>query len=302
MHRALASLALTALLAAAPSLALATSLPFGSAHALVMDEATGEVLMAKDADTQAPIASITKLVTAMVVIDAGLDLQAPIEIDVADMDTFKHTRAGLPVGAVLERGALLELALIASDNHAAAALARTFPGGLAGFRVAVQTKLAALGVTQALIEEPTGLSPRNRASATDLAVVLRAASGYERIAAITSSPTHSTLVNGRPWEVRNTNGLVGKPGWEILASKTGFTNDAGRCLTMRLRVGERTVSVVLIGALASSARAHDALNIRRWLDGEAPVAAQSVRRVHASSRKSRAAQLVRVCYAGPAAP
>ncbi|WP_309638527.1 serine hydrolase [Methylibium sp.] len=284
MHRALASLALTALLAAAPSLALATSLPFGSAHALVMDEATGEVLMAKDADTQAPIASITKLVTAMVVIDAGLDLQAPIEIDVADMDTFKHTRAGLPVGAVLERGALLELALIASDNHAAAALARTFPGGLAGFRVAVQTKLAALGLTQALIEEPTGLSPRNRASATDLAVVLRAASGYERIAAITSSPTHSTLVNGRPWEVRNTNGLVGKPGWVILTSKTGYTQEAGRCLVMRVQSAGRTLLVVLMGAARSAQRFTDATNVLRWLAGE-PLLAQAQPRAGTRSAK-----------------
>ncbi len=272
MRRALVSLALAALLAAhgahAAAAAPVTSLPFGSARALVMDEATGEVLMSKNAETAAPIASITKLMTAMAVLDAGLDLQEPIAISVADMDTLKHTRTGLPVGAVLERGALLELALIASDNHAAAALARTFPGGLDGFRVAVQAKLASLGLTQTLIVEPTGLSAQNRSTASDLAVVLRAASAYDFIAAITSSPTHATLVNGRPWAVRNTNGLVGRPGWTILASKTGYTQEAGRCLVMRVQTAGRTLLVVLMGASRSTQRANDANNVVRWLAGD----------------------------------
>jgi D-alanyl-D-alanine carboxypeptidase/D-alanyl-D-alanine endopeptidase (penicillin-binding protein 7) len=110
-------------------------------------------------------------------------------------------------------------------------------------------------------------------------------------------------VNGQPWAVRNTNGLVGRPGWDVLASKTGFTNEAGRCLTMRLRAGGRTVSVVLIGALASSARALDALNIRRWLDGEAPVrvAARSTQRMGASTRKARTAHAARANAAARAA-
>ena len=277
---------------------------FHSARVLVVDEATGEVLLEKDAATPAPIASLTKLMTAMVVLDARQDMTEPIRIDAADRDWLKHTRAGVPVGAVLPRETLLELALIASDNHAAAALARNHPGGPAGFAQATQRKIEALGLTQTVLVEPTGLSPDNHASAQDMAKVLQATQAYPLIAQITSQRAHAVLVNGQPWAVRNTNGLVGKPGWEILASKTGFTNDAGRCLTMRLRVGERTVSVVLIGAVASSARARDALNIRRWLVGDAPVrgAEQSVRRVRDSSRKSRAAQLVRVSYAGPAAP
>ncbi len=276
---------------------------FRSAHVLVVDEATGEVLLEKDAATAAPIASLTKLMTAIVVLDARQDLGEPLRIDKADRDWLKRTRAGVPVGAVVPRETLLELALIASDNHAAAALARHYPGGLVAFAEATQRKIEALGLTHTVLVEPTGLSPDNHASAMDMAKVLQATQAYPLIAQITSQRTHTVLVNGQTWAVRNTNGLVGKRGWEVLASKTGFTNEAGRCLTMRLRSGDRTVSVVLIGALASSARALDALNIRRWLDGEAPVrvAEQSMQRMRASTRKLRAAPVVRVSFAEQAA-
>jgi D-alanyl-D-alanine carboxypeptidase/D-alanyl-D-alanine endopeptidase (penicillin-binding protein 7) len=268
---ALRWLALLALLAAAP--VLAREVAFGSAHALVIDEATGEVLLEKDADTAAPIASITKLMTAMVVLDAALDADEPIRIDASDMDWLKHTRSGVPAGATLTRGSLLELALIASDNHAAAALARTYPGGPAGFHAAMQAKLGALGLTGMRIDEPTGLSSANQASAYDLAVVLRAAAGYPVIAHITSSRTHATLVNGRRWAVRNTNALVGKPGWDILLSKTGYTNEAGSCVAMRLRAAGRNVIVVLMGAVRAAQRAADATSVLHWLaksDAAAP--------------------------------
>jgi len=274
---------------------------FRSAHVVVVDDATGEVLLEKDAATAAPIASLTKLMTVMVVLDAHQDLDEPIRIDESDRDTLKHTRAGVPVGAVVPRETLLELALIASDNRAAAALARNYPGGLAAFAEATQRKIDTLGLANTTLVEPTGLSPGNHASAMDMARVLQATQAYPLIAQITSRPAHAVVVNGQPWAVRNTNGLVGKPGWEVLASKTGFTNEAGRCLTMRLRAGDRTVSVVLIGALASSARALDALNIRRWLAGEAPLreATQSAQRTRAAPRKLRA-PIARASVAGQA--
>ena len=259
---------------------------FGSAHVVVIDEANGEVLLQKDAATAAPIASLTKLMTVMVVLDARQDLAEAIRIDDADMDTLKHTRGGVPVGAWVARETLLELALIASDNHAAAALARGYPGGLPAFAQATQRKIGALGLGHTTLVEPTGLSPENHASALDMARVLQATQAYPLIAHITSQRSHAVLVNGQPWAVRNTNGLVGQAGWDVLASKTGFTNEAGRCLTMRLRAGERTVSVVLIGALASSARALDALNIRRWLAGEALVAAAPAPRSRSGKRKA----------------
>ena len=273
---------------------------FGSAHVVVIDEATGEVLLQKDAATAAPIASLTKLMTVMVVLDAGQDLAEAIRIDDADMDTLKHTRGGLPVGALLSRETLLELALIASDNHAAAALARSYPGGLAAFAEATQRKIGALGLSHTRLVEPTGLSPDNHASALDMARVLQTTQAYPLIAQITSQRSHAVLVNGQPWAVRNTNSLVGKAGWDVLASKTGFTNEAGRCLTMRLRAGERTVSVVLIGAVASSARALDALNIRRWLAGEALVSAAEAAPRPKPARKAGAAAMIRVGYAEPA--
>lgn len=287
---------LLSLLLAACSTSWAGELPLRSAHVVVIDEATGQVLLEKDAATPAPIASLTKLMTVMVVLDAGQDLREPLRIDEADMDWLKHTHGGVPVGAVVPRATLLELALIASDNHAAAALARHYPGGLAAFAQATQRKIGALGLAHTALVEPTGLSPDNHASALDMAKVLQATQAYPLIAQITTQRTHAVLVNGQSWTVRNTNALVGKPGWEILASKTGFTNDAGRCLTMRLRAGGHTVSVVLIGALASSARALDALNIRRWLAGEAPVR-MAAQRVRATTRKMRAAQVVRTGFA-----
>lgn len=290
---------LLALLLAAGSASWGGSdLPFRSAHVVVIDEATGEVLLEKDAATAAPIASLTKLMTVMVVLDARQDLAETIRIDEADMDWLKHTRSGVPVGAVLSRDTLLELALIASDNRAAAALARNYPGGNAAFAQATQRKIEALGLASTVLEEPTGLSPRNHSSALDMAKVVQATQTYPLIAQMTTKRAHSVLVNGQPWAVRNTNGLVGQPGWEILASKTGFTNDAGRCLTMRLRAGGRTVTVVLIGALASSARALDAHNIRRWLGGETAlqVAQQVPPRLRGAPRKAPAAPVVRTSY------
>ncbi len=237
-----------------------------SAHALVVDEETGQVLLNKNGETPAPIASLTKLLTAMVVLDAQQDAAEPIRIDTADQDRLKHTRRGLPVGAVLPRGELLELSLIASDNRATSALARHYPGGLNAFHAALDTKIAALGLAHTAIEEPTGLSPRNRSTAEDMVRVLRAAAAYPEIARITSKDQHAVkLGERRVWRVRNTNRFVGAQGWNISLSKTGFTREAGRCLTMRLEEAGRTVVVVLMGAVGSKQRAVDALNIRRWL-------------------------------------
>jgi len=265
------------------------AIALGSAHAVVVDEMTGEVLIEKNPSTAAPIASLTKLMTAMVVLDAGQDPNEAIRIEAADMDRLKRSRSGVPVGAVVSRGTLIELALIASDNHAAAALARSYPGGADNFALATDRKIRDLGLEHTALTEPTGLSPGNRSSALDMAKVLQATSAYPVIAQITSQRAHQVIVNGRLWSVRNTNRLVGKPGWQILASKTGFTNDAGRCLTMRIQEAGRTFLVVLIGAAAPSARSLDALAIRRWLgrqtalrgpaDGPspAPLAAASAR-------------------------
>jgi len=243
---------------------------FHSAHVMVVDETSGEVLLKKDVDAAAPIASLTKLMTAMVVLDAQQDPDEDLRIDIADTDDFKHSRGGVPVGAVVSRGFLLELALLASDNRAASALARSYPGGLRAFDAAMRRKIHALGLNSTSIAEPTGLSPSNMSSARDMVLVLRAAAGYPVIAQITSHRSKIVLVSSRTRIVRNTNRLVGGSEWQVLLSKTGFTNEAGRCLGMWARTDGRTVTVVLIGAARPSLLARDATTIRRWLAAGRP--------------------------------
>jgi serine-type D-Ala-D-Ala endopeptidase (penicillin-binding protein 7) len=238
---------------------------FESARALVVDEESGQVLFQKNATTAAPIASMTKLMTAMVVLDAGLPSDEVVRITRDDLDTLKHTTSGVPVGALIQRGDLLLLALMSSDNHAAAALARTFPGGHAGFQEAARRKIEALQLEDTVIDEPTGLSPHNRATAHDMVRILKAASAYPEIESATSRAQQTIHVSGRPQLFRNTNALVGRPGWDIMVSKTGFTREAGRCLTMRLTAAGRRILIVLMGAIDSWERTIDAHNIQRWL-------------------------------------
>lgn len=251
-----------------------------SAHALVLDEESGEVLLEKDATTAAPIASMTKLMTAMVVLDAHLSPNESIRIDKADLDTLKHTRSGLSVGTALARSTLIEIALMSSDNHAAAALARTYPGGKAAFLLATERKITELKLENTALVEPTGLSPDNHATAHDMAKILMAASSYPEIVSATSQSSSRIAVNGRRRVFHNTNRFVGRPGWDISVSKTGFTNEAGRCLSMRLEAAGRKILVVLMGAVAGPERALDVLNIHRLVGGQAelPVIRASVRR------------------------
>jgi D-alanyl-D-alanine carboxypeptidase/D-alanyl-D-alanine endopeptidase (penicillin-binding protein 7) len=249
--------------------------PLHSAHAIVMDESSGQVLLEKDAGTPAPIASMTKLMTAMVVLDAHLNPDEPIRVDKADYDTLKFTRSGVPAGTVLPRKTMIQIALMSSDNHAAAALARTYPGGREAFLQALQLKIAALGLQNTGLEEPTGLSPRNHATALDMAKIVKAAGAYPEIEEATTQRSLVAMVRGRRHVFHNTNGLVGAPGWNILASKTGFTNEAGRCLTMRLEEAGRNILVVLMGAVQTSARTLDAMNIHRWLGQEKATAVAS---------------------------
>jgi D-alanyl-D-alanine carboxypeptidase/D-alanyl-D-alanine endopeptidase (penicillin-binding protein 7) len=248
---------------------LAWSAPaFESAHALVIDDTSGEVLYEKNAGTAAPIASMTKLLTAMVVLDAQLNPAEIISIDPEDWDHIKGTRSGVPVGALFTRATLIELALMSSDNHAAHAIARTYPGGLPAFLAAMKRKIAALQLEGTTIEEPTGLSSNNRATARDMARIVKAAGDYPAIVRATSQTSRVVLVNGRPRTFHNTNRLVGRPGWDVSVSKTGFIREAGRCVTMQMEAAGRKVLVVLMGASDSALRTMDALNIHRWLSGD----------------------------------
>ena len=292
---------LTALLLASAGMARAEAPAFTwhAQHVMVVDEATGAVLLSKGEQQSVPMASLTKLLTAMVVLDAGQDLQESLTIEAADLDTLKHTHSGVPVGATLTRAKMLELALMASDNHAASSLARHYPGGMASFLEAVQHKALALELTSTRVLEPTGLSPDNRSSASDLAVVVRAASEYPSIVSSTTQARGEAWVKGKPYRALNTNRLVGSPGWDILLSKTGFTNEAGRCLVMRLRTAGKTVLLVLLNASAGPGRTLDALNVTRWMAGLSPLnalpgigaEARTKRVARAAPRGHRAAKL-----------
>jgi D-alanyl-D-alanine carboxypeptidase/D-alanyl-D-alanine endopeptidase (penicillin-binding protein 7) len=284
------------------SSAAALAVPFGSQSVLVVEDDTGKVLFEKNASTVAPIASLTKLMTAMVVLDAHQDMNEPIEIEKQDVDMLKHSTSRVPVGATIPRRDVLQLALMSSDNRAAAALARTYPGGIDAFRAAVKRKITALGMTQTVIEEPTGLSPNNRSTAADLVKMATAASNYAEITRITTSSKDLINIKGRDVEYHNTNRLVGAKGWDIGLSKTGYTQEAGRCLIMRVKAAGKNATMVLLNAGASSVRILDALNIRRHVLGDAgPVATRAVAtadgspRVRASARGPR----IRASAGGP---
>ena len=270
------------------SSAAAFAVPFGSQSVLVVEDDTGKVLLEKNPTAVVPIASLTKLMTAMVILDAKQDMNELIEIDRSDVDTLKHSSSRVPVGASIPRGDVLQLALMSSDNRAAASLARTYPGGLPAFKVAVRRKIAALGMSNTVIEEPTGLSPNNRSTAADLVKMANAASKYKEITDRTTDAKNLISINSREVEFHNTNRLVGAKGWDIGLSKTGYIQEAGRCLIMSIKAGGKNATMVLLNAGASSARIMDALNIRRFINGKDPVVAKASRSVaKAGSRAPR---------------
>ena len=203
-----------------------------SEYAMVVDENSGKVLFEKNSDTPVPIASLTKLMTAMVILDSKPDMNALIDIEPCDVDTLKHSTSYVPVGTTLPRKSILQLALMSSDNRAAAALARTYPGGNKAFVTAVYAKLVTLGMDHTVLVEPTGLSPNNMATASDLVKMAEAAAKYPDIVRITTNQNDLININGRYIQYHNTNRLVGQKGWQILLSKTGYTSEAGRCLIM----------------------------------------------------------------------
>jgi serine-type D-Ala-D-Ala endopeptidase (penicillin-binding protein 7) len=260
----------------------AFALPFSSQHALVFEEESGTILFEKDANAVVPIASLTKLMTAMVVLDAKLDMNESISIEESDVDTLKHSSSRVPVGVVLSRRTVLQLALMSSDNRAAAALARTYPGGHAAFAGAVKEKLEALDMHNTVIQEPTGLSPHNRSTAADLVKMASAASRYPEISSITTETGDLIDINGRQVHYVNTNRLVGRSGWDIQLSKTGFTQEAGRCLIMRMQAAGKHVILVLLNAKESTARMLDAENVQRYMAGLPMLAAKVVS--HPASR------------------
>jgi len=238
-----------------------------SSIALIYDQQTQRPLYTKNSDTQTPIASITKLMTAMVILDAQLPLDEEISIDVADIDTLKGTRSRLRIGMTLTRSELLKLALMASENRAAAALARTYPRGYNAAIAAMNDKARELGMHNTRFLGPTGLSSGNVSTAHDLVKMVAAARDYPLIHQYTTAVSHSVEGRkGREMRFVNTNPLVRNASWDIGVSKTGYISEAGRCLVMEATINQRPVIIVLLDSWGKRTRIGDANRIKKWME------------------------------------
>ena len=248
----------------------ADSLELKSGVALVLDQDTDEVLFSKNSQAVLPIASLTKLMTAMVVTQNGQALDEPITITDEDVDLEKGSRSRLRVGTQLRREEMLHLALMSSENRAANALGRNFPGGLGAFVAAMNQKARALGMNDTHYVEPTGLSSRNQSSARDLATLVKAAHEVPLIRELSTSHEYMVEVGNRPVQFRNTNGLVKSPDWEIGLQKTGYISEAGRCLVMQAKMAGRHLIMVFLDSAGKYSRIGDAERVRRWLTASVP--------------------------------
>ena len=252
---------------APPAPAARASPDVRSSAALVIDQNGSRVLYAKNVDAVVPVASITKLMTAVVVLDSGAPLDETIVISEADLDEIKHTRSRLRVGTALTRNEALRLALMASENRAAAALARVHDGGTREFAAAMNRKAVSLGMLRTRFVDGTGLSSENVSTAQDLSRLVLAAYEYPLIREHTTAHSYAvTLDNGRLVHYSNSNRLVNSSAWDIGLSKTGFINEAGRCLVMQSRIASRQVIIVLLDSWGKLTRIGDANRIKKWME------------------------------------
>lgn len=237
-----------------------------SVSALVIEQGGDDPLYQKNANVVVPIASITKVMTAMVVLDSMPNLQAPIAISDEDVDYLRGSRSRLQVGSVLTRETALLLALMSSENRAANALARHYPGGMEAFLAAMNRKAQSLGMLNTRFEDPTGLTSNNVSTAYDLAKMVGAAHRYPLIREFSTTSDARVDVSGRELEYRNTNQLVKSSTWEIGLSKTGYIHEAGKCLVMQARVADKPVVIVLLDSAGKLTRVGDANRIKRWME------------------------------------
>ncbi len=238
----------------------------GSSAFYVTNQATGEVLLERNGSSVVPIASITKLMTAMVVLDGGQGLSETLSISEADIDTLKGTGSRLSIGTRLTREEMLQLALMSSENRAASALARYYPGGEHAFIEAMNVKARLLGLWETRFLDSTGLNPSNVSSPRDLAKMVAAAASYPLIREFSTMPERHVQVSGRTLRFGNTNGLVKSPEWAISVSKTGYISEAGRCLVMQAWLQQQPVVIVLMDSTGRYTRTADAQRVRRWLE------------------------------------
>lgn len=242
------------------------ALDLKSSVALVIDQDTREVLVRKNDSAVLPIASITKLMTGVIISEAKLPLDEPITITQDDIDTEKGSRSRLAVGATLTRGELMHLSLMSSENRAAHALGRTYPGGMDAFVEAMNAKARLLGMSDTRYVEPTGLSSRNQSSAQDLARLVGAASQDTLLRELSTSPGHQVAVGNRVLAYNNTNRLVKNPEWDIGLQKTGYISEAGQCLVMQAKVAGRKLIMVFLDSAGKLSRLGDAERVRKWVE------------------------------------
>jgi D-alanyl-D-alanine endopeptidase (penicillin-binding protein 7) len=244
----------------------ADALDLKSSVALVIDQDTKEVLLQKNESAVLPIASITKLMTGVLVTEAKLPMDELITISQADVDMEKGSRSRLNVGTVLSRGELLHLALMSSENRAAHALGRSYPGGLSVFVSLMNAKATALGMHSTNYVEPTGLSSKNQSSATDLATLVNYAYGNSTLRELSTSPGYDVEVGRRTLRFNNTNRLVKSPAWDIGLQKTGYISEAGQCLVMQAKVAGRKLIMVFLDSAGKLSRIADAERVRHWVE------------------------------------
>ena len=243
-------------------------LRLASLNAVVIDASANRPVYTKGADAVTPIASLTKLMTAIVTLDAHLPMDEAIAIDTEDFDYLKGTQSRLRMGATLPRSEMLRLALMSSENRAAASLARNYPGGTEAFVAAMNEKARALGMTRTRYADPTGLSARNVSTANDLATLVAAAAEYPEIREFSTTPSHYVEVQptGQVLGFNNTNGLVKNSGWNIQLSKTGYIREAGKCLVMLATIASKPFVIVLLDSAGKYTRLGDAQRVRQWLE------------------------------------
>lgn len=242
------------------------SLALKSSVALVIDQDTREVLFSKNEQAILPIASLTKLMTGLVVSEAKLPSTEMIAITQADVDTEKGSRSRLKVGTELSRGELLHLALMSSENRAAHALGRSYPGGLPVFIGLMNAKAKMLGMNDTSYVEPTGLSSKNQSSARDLAMLVNVAHGDPTLRELSTSPSYQVEVGNRTLQYNNTNRLVKSPAWDIGLQKTGYISEAGQCLVMQAKVSGRKLIMVFLDSAGKLSRIADAERVRHWVE------------------------------------
>ena len=246
--------------------ATSDDLALKSSVAYVIDQDTHEVLLSKNDQAVLPIASITKLMTGMIISEAKLPMDEPITISQEDVDTEKGSSSRLRVGTTLTRGELLHLALMSSENRAAHALGRTYPGGLSSFVGLMNAKAFQLGMRDTRYVEPTGLSSQNQSSAKDLATLVGVAYHDPLLRELSTSPSHRVEVGNHTLQYKTTNRLVQNPNWEIGLQKTGYISEAGQCLVMQAKVAGRKLIMVFLDSAGKLSRIADAERVRRWVE------------------------------------